>query len=246
MRKRKRSGVPIAIYDDHAQGGRRSFVPILCRSNGRRDRLGLLDRVLVRLLQSLSVPLAESDGSGSPSSDENESDDGEGNSSADSTSGRRRDSPGAVLPDGIGHGFGALDGRLGSSSLPKLGELGVGVTSGLGREVGCGASVVDGRDVRRGLDQRNVGTSVSDIVSRPSFPPHLEGNVLTGRQTRSGHVGEGKTSGTPMLDLEVATDPGEVVDRLRIGVGRIGKVEQLGVLDGGDRNISTGYISRRG
>jgi hypothetical protein len=49
-----------------------------------------------------------------------------------------------------------------------------------------------------------------------------------------------------MLDLEIATDPGKVVDRLRIGVGRIGKVEQLGVLDGGDRNVSTGYISRRG
>jgi hypothetical protein len=117
---------------------------ILCRSNGRRDRLGLLDRVLVRLLQDLTVPLAESDGSGGPSSDENESDDGEGNSSADPTSGRRRDSTGAVPPDGIGHGFGALDGRLGSSSLSKLGKLGVGVTSGLGREVGGGTGVVDG------------------------------------------------------------------------------------------------------
>jgi len=219
MRERKRSGVPTAVYDDRAQGGRRSFASIFCRSNGRRDRLGLLDRVLVRLLQSLSVPFAESDGSGSPSSDENQSDDGEGNSSADSTSGRRRDSTGAVPPDGIGHGFGALDSRLGSSSLSKLGELGIGVTSGLGREVGSGASVVDRRDVGGGLDQRNVGTSVSDIVSRTSFPPHLEGDVLTGGQTGSGHVGERETGGTPMLDLEIATDPGKVFDRLRIGVG---------------------------
>lgn len=192
------------------------------------------------------MPLAESDGSRSPSRDENESDDGESDSSADSTGGRRRDSPGAVPPDGIGHGFGALDGRLGSSSRPKLGELGVGVTSGLGREVGCGASVVDGRDVGGGLDERNVGTGVSNIVSGTRFPPHLKGDVLTGGQTRSGHVGEGETGGTPMLDLEIATDPGKVVDRLRIRVGRVGKVEQLGVLDGGDRNISTGYISRRG
>jgi hypothetical protein len=74
----------------------------------------------------------------------------------------------------------------------------------------------------------------------------LKGDVLTGGQTGSGHVGERETGGTPMLDLEIATDPGKVVDRLRIGVGRIGKVEQLGVLDGGDRNVSTGYISRRG
>lgn len=237
--------MPIAVYDDHAQGGRKSFAPILCRSNGRRDRLGLLNRVLVRLLQGLSVPLAESDGSGSPSSDENESDDGEGDSSADSTSGRRRDSTGTVPPDGIGHGFGALDSRLGSSSLSQPGEFGVGIAASLGGKVGGGASVVDGRDIRGGLDERDVGTSVSDIVSRTRFPPHLEGDVLTGGQTRSGHVGEGETSGTPMLDLEVATNPGKVVDRLRIGVGRIGKVEQLGVLDGGDRNVSTGYISRR-
>jgi hypothetical protein len=243
MREWKRSGVPIAIYDDHAQGGRWSFASILCRSNGRRDRLGLLDRVLVRLLQSLSVPFAESDGAGGPTSDENESDDGEGNSSADSTSGRRRDSTGAVPPDGIGHGFGALDSRLGSSSLSKLGEFGVGVTSGLGREVGSGAGVVNGRDVGGGLDERDVGTGVSDIVSRASFPPHLKGDVLTDGQSRSGHVGEGETGGTPMLDLEIATNPGKVVDRLRIGVGGVGKVEQLGVLDGGDRNVSTGCKS---
>jgi hypothetical protein len=202
--------------------------------------------VVVRLLQDLSVPLAESNGSGSPSSDENESDNGEGDSSTDSTSGRRRDSTGAVPPDGFGHGFGARDRRFRLCGLSNPSELWVGVTTGLGGEVGGGASIVDGRDVGGGLDERDVGTGVSDVVSGTRFPPHLKGDVLTGGQTRSGHVGEGEAGGTPMLDLEIATDPGKVVDRLRIGVGRVGKVEQLGVLDGGDRNVSTGYISRRG
>lgn len=191
-----------------------------------------------RLLEGDGLSLAESDGSGGPSGEEDESDGDQGDSGTDSTGGGGRDG-GSVLPDGIGHSLALFSVELGFGGGSKLGKFGVGVASGLGREVAVAAGVVDGVEIGGVVDEGDVGTGVTGVVSRTGFPVHLEGHVLAGSETRRGQVGEGETGRTSVSNPKVAPDRGKVAGGLGILVGRVGKLEELGIFDGGDRDVTS-------
>ena len=186
------------------------------------------------------MSLAKGDGSGSPTGGQDEGDDCEGDTGTDPTGSGRREATGTVLPDGLGHRLGLSGVEFGFSGSSELGQLGVGIASGLSGQVAGGAGIVDRVKVGGVVDEGNVGAGIAGVVARTSFPVHLQGDVLSGSQSCGAQVGEGETGGASVLDFEIPTDSGKVARRLRIGIGRVGKGEQLGVFNGGNRDVSSG------